>query len=152
MPSPGRLQLAVSRPREERLFFRDIESDVLPGSSPEADSKIRMTISHLHERILGRYDAPDSPEVDRTYKLFAGIGWRDLTEGDLLGYHVEKPYETPSEALGIFSIPGAPTDEGGCLGAMAVCVKPVLTSVIARKLFAPVVGSLGAGFSVSEPT
>ncbi|MCL6730006.1 NAD-glutamate dehydrogenase [Sphingomonas hankyongi] len=36
----------------------------------------------------------------------------------LLGYHVEKPYEAPSEALGIFSIPGAPTDEGGCLGAM----------------------------------
>ena len=24
----------------------------------------------------------------------------------------------PSNALGIFSIPGAPTDEGGCLGAM----------------------------------
>ena len=36
----------------------------------------------------------------------------------LLGYQVEKPYEAPSEALGIFSIPGAPTDEGGCLGAM----------------------------------
>jgi glutamate dehydrogenase len=36
----------------------------------------------------------------------------------LLGYHVEKPYEPPSECLGIFSIPGAPTDEGGCLGAM----------------------------------
>src|SRR5439155_15026209 len=36
----------------------------------------------------------------------------------LLGYHVEKPYEVPSSALGIFSIPGAPTDEGGCLGAM----------------------------------
>src|SRR3954452_24284268 len=36
----------------------------------------------------------------------------------LLGYHVEKPYEAPSSALGIFSIPGAPTDEGGCLGAM----------------------------------
>ena len=36
----------------------------------------------------------------------------------LLGYHVEKPYEAPTSALGIFSIPGAPTDEGGCLGAM----------------------------------
>src|SRR6476620_1336999 len=36
----------------------------------------------------------------------------------LLGYHVEKPYQTPSSALGIFSVPGAPTDEGGCLGAM----------------------------------
>jgi glutamate dehydrogenase len=36
----------------------------------------------------------------------------------LLGYHVEKPYEAPTDSLGIFSIPGAPTDEGGCLGAM----------------------------------
>jgi len=36
----------------------------------------------------------------------------------LLGYQVEKPYAQPSDTLGIFSIPGAPTDEGGCLGAM----------------------------------
>src|SRR6476469_10467257 len=36
----------------------------------------------------------------------------------LLGYHVEKPYEQPSSSLGIFSIPGAPTDEGGAFGAM----------------------------------
>jgi glutamate dehydrogenase len=36
----------------------------------------------------------------------------------LLGYQVEKPYEPVSGALGIFSIPGAPTDEGGCLNAM----------------------------------
>src|SRR4029079_3992303 len=36
----------------------------------------------------------------------------------LLGYHVERPYEAPSSALGIFSVPGAPTDEGGALGAM----------------------------------
>ncbi|HEX6605093.1 MAG TPA: NAD-glutamate dehydrogenase domain-containing protein [Sphingomicrobium sp.] len=36
----------------------------------------------------------------------------------LLGYHVERPYEQPSHSLGIFSIPGAPTDEGGCLNAM----------------------------------
>ena len=36
----------------------------------------------------------------------------------LLGYEVERPDEAPSKTLGIFSIPGAPTDEGGCLGAM----------------------------------
>jgi glutamate dehydrogenase len=36
----------------------------------------------------------------------------------LLGYQVEKPGEAPSETLGVFSVPGAPTDEGGCLGAM----------------------------------
>ena len=36
----------------------------------------------------------------------------------LLGYQVERPGEEPSEALGIFSIPGAPTDKGGSVGAI----------------------------------
>ncbi|MEO7277914.1 MAG: NAD-glutamate dehydrogenase domain-containing protein [Sphingomicrobium sp.] len=36
----------------------------------------------------------------------------------LLGYHVEKPYEVPTQSLGIFSVPGVPTDEGGCGDAM----------------------------------
>ena len=30
-------------------------------------------IVHLHLRILGRFDAPGSADVDRTFKLFAGI-------------------------------------------------------------------------------
>jgi glutamate dehydrogenase len=36
----------------------------------------------------------------------------------LLGYHVERPKGQPTSALGLFSIPGDPTDEGGALGAM----------------------------------
>jgi glutamate dehydrogenase len=36
----------------------------------------------------------------------------------LLGYEVERPGEEPSNALGIFSIPGAPTDKGGSVGAI----------------------------------
>ncbi|HEX8643197.1 MAG TPA: NAD-glutamate dehydrogenase domain-containing protein [Allosphingosinicella sp.] len=36
----------------------------------------------------------------------------------LLGYHVERPGAPPSEALGLFRLPGDPTDEGGCGGAM----------------------------------
>lgn len=36
----------------------------------------------------------------------------------LLGYQVERATGQPSETLGLFSIPGAPTDEGGALGAM----------------------------------
>ena len=36
----------------------------------------------------------------------------------LLGYQVERPGEEPSNALGLFSIPGAPTDKGGAIGAM----------------------------------
>jgi glutamate dehydrogenase len=41
----------------------------------------------------------------------------------LLGYHVERPREVPSSALGIFSVPGAPTDEGGAEGAMRYLAK-----------------------------
>jgi hypothetical protein len=65
--------LDFSRPPGQRILFPEIDPDVLPGTSSEADAKIRKTISHLHERILGRSDAPDSPEVQRTYELFAGI-------------------------------------------------------------------------------
>jgi len=36
----------------------------------------------------------------------------------LLGYQVERPGEQPSQTLGIFSIPGAPTDPGGSVGAI----------------------------------
>ena len=65
--------LDFSRKPAERKLFPDIETDVLPGASPEADAKIRKTIAHLHQRVLGRTDAPGSPEIERTYQLFAGI-------------------------------------------------------------------------------
>jgi hypothetical protein len=65
--------LDFSRNPAERILFPEIEPDVLPGASPEADARIRRTIVHLHERILGRYDLPDSAEVEQTYQLFAGV-------------------------------------------------------------------------------
>jgi hypothetical protein len=60
------------KPAERRLF-PGIEPTVLPGSSPDADAQIRRAIVHLHELVLGRYDAVDSKEVARTFELFAGI-------------------------------------------------------------------------------
>ncbi len=57
----------------ERRLFPGIEPNVLPGSSPEADARIRQAIVHLHELVLGRNDAVDSKEVARTFELFAGI-------------------------------------------------------------------------------
>ena len=36
----------------------------------------------------------------------------------LVGYEVERPGQPPSERLGIFRLPGEPTDEGGCEGAI----------------------------------
>jgi hypothetical protein len=62
-----------ARPARERRLFPGIEKDVLPGASSDGDKKIRKAIAHLHEKILGRYDAVDSAEVTRTFKLFAAI-------------------------------------------------------------------------------
>lgn len=62
-----------ARPPAERKLFPNIEADVVPGSSPEADATIRRAVAYLHERVLGRRDAADSPDVTRTFDLFAGI-------------------------------------------------------------------------------
>ena len=62
-----------ARPAAERLLFPQIEPDVIPGASAEGDAVIRKQIAYLHERVLGRSEAIDSDEVDRTFTLFAGI-------------------------------------------------------------------------------
>ena len=61
------------RPAKERRFFSRVDPETLPGTSAESELAIRETIAHLHDVILGRYDAVDSAEVERTFKLFAGI-------------------------------------------------------------------------------
>ena len=61
-----------TRPAAERRLFPDIEPDVVPGT-PEADERIRRAIVHLHAQILGRERAPDHPEIERSFQLFAGI-------------------------------------------------------------------------------
>lgn len=62
-----------ARPAKERRLFPGIEPGVIPGASPEGDRAIRQAISHLHELVLGRPDAPDSAEVGRTFGLFAAV-------------------------------------------------------------------------------
>ncbi|HEX5269204.1 MAG TPA: hypothetical protein VFW33_01890, partial [Gemmataceae bacterium] len=62
-----------ARPAPERRLFPGIEPGVVPGASAEGDLAIRKAIVHLHERILGRYDAADSAEVERTFRLFADV-------------------------------------------------------------------------------
>jgi hypothetical protein len=72
-----------ARPAKERRLFPGIEPSVVPGT-PDADKQIRAAIVYLHERVLGRADAADSAEVDRTFKLFAGV------VADAKGAKVEK--------------------------------------------------------------
>lgn len=88
------------RPAERRLF-PGIEPGVLPGSSPEADARIRRAIVHLHEHVLGRYDAVDAEEVSRTFDLFAGIVADARAQKG-----VEKVEAYPCRT----NVPGAPAD------------------------------------------
>jgi hypothetical protein len=64
--------LDFSRAPGDRRLFPHIEPDVLPGSA-EADAQIRRAIVYLHQRVLGCFDQPESPEVTRTFELFSGI-------------------------------------------------------------------------------
>ncbi|HEY3899938.1 MAG TPA: DUF1592 domain-containing protein [Chthoniobacter sp.] len=61
-------------PPDQRRLFPQIELDVMPGASAEGDQCIRAAIVHLHQLVLGQYDATEKdPEVERTFRLFAGI-------------------------------------------------------------------------------
>lgn len=58
----------------QRRLFPKMETDVLPGTSPESDQRIRQTIVHLDQLVLGRYEATENDaEVERTFQLFSGI-------------------------------------------------------------------------------
>ncbi len=60
------------RDAAQRLLFPAIEPDVVPGTQA-GDQAIRSAIVYLHERLLGHEDAPDSPRVDQTFRLFDAI-------------------------------------------------------------------------------
>src|SRR6476661_514297 len=93
--APGRRELAT----ELRRVLEDVRTAVRDW--PQLQSKMREDAAAI-----------DDPEGAALLNWFADGAMT------LLGYHVEKPYEQPTCALGIFSVPGAPTDEGGALGAM----------------------------------
>jgi glutamate dehydrogenase len=113
--------LCADKSRRESMMYLELD---------RADARGRQQLAADLKRVLGdvrlavrdwvklqakmRADADEiaEPEGKALLEWFAGGAMT------LLGYHVETPYKVPSEALGIFSIPGAPTDEGGCLGAM----------------------------------
>ncbi|MFL6754718.1 MAG: NAD-glutamate dehydrogenase [Sphingomicrobium sp.] len=123
--SNGELQsvepLCGDKTRRESMMYVELD---------RADARGRQELAADLRRVLGdvrlavrdweslqrqmREDAAASPDSEGS----ALLNWFADGAMTLLGYHVEKPYETPSSTLGIFSIPGAPTDEGGAFGAM----------------------------------
>ena len=115
--------LCSDKSRRESMMYLELD---------RADARGRQELAADLRRVLGdvrlavrdwealqarmRADARDTAGEDS--EGAALLNWFADGAMTLLGYQVEKPYEAPSDALGIFSIPGAPTDEGGCLGAM----------------------------------
>ncbi len=62
-----------ARESSKRVLFPQIEKDVVPGSNPANDLKIRKAIVHLRSHLLDRRDPIDHPEVERTFKLFSAV-------------------------------------------------------------------------------
>jgi hypothetical protein len=62
-----------NRPDAERKLFAGIEIDVVPDGTTEHEAKIRQTLVHLHDYLLGRRRSPADPEVERTYTLFKAV-------------------------------------------------------------------------------
>jgi len=107
--------------RRESMMYLELD---------RADARGRQELAADLRRVLGdvRLAVRDWESLQRQMREDAAaiedpegaalLSWFADGAMTLLGYHIEKPYEQPSCALGIFSIPGAPTDEGGAFGAM----------------------------------
>src|SRR3954447_13530630 len=113
--------LCADKPRRESMMYLELDrADARGRQDVAADlrrvlSDVRLAVRDWHalqDRMRADAAAIKDPEGAALLNWFADGAMT------LLGYHVERPYEQPSEALGIFSVPGAPTDEGGAFGAM----------------------------------
>src|SRR3954452_5826630 len=113
--------LSADKARRESMMYLELDrADARGRQELAADLRrvledVRLAVRDwqaLQSRVREDAQLIDDPEGAALLNWFADGAMT------LLGYHVEKPYEAPSSALGIFSIPGAPTDEGGAFGAM----------------------------------
>src|SRR5438270_2395808 len=113
--------LCGDKARQESMMYLELDrADARGRQELAADLRrvledVRLAVRDWHA-LQGRM-REDARLIDDAEGA-ALLNWFADGAMTLLGYHVERPYEAPSSALGIFSIPGAPTDEGGCLGAM----------------------------------
>ncbi len=121
--------------RRESMMYIELDRADARGRRELAD-ELRVVLTDvrtavrdwrkLQEKMHADAAGIDNPEGAALLNWFAD---RAMT---LLGYEVERPGEQPSEGLGIFSIPGPPTDEGGCLGAIRYFEKGGAVPLIAK--------------------
>src|SRR6476661_5375098 len=113
--------LCGDKSRRESMMYLELDRADARGRQ-ELAADLRRVLSDVRLAVrdwesLQRQMREDAASIDDPEGA-ALLNWFADGAMTLLGYHVEKPYEQPTCALGIFSVPGAPTDEGGALGAM----------------------------------
>ena len=113
--------LCGDKSRRESMMYLELDRADARGRQ-ELAADLRRVLSDVRLAVrdwesLQRQMREDAAAIEDPEGA-ALLNWFADGAMTLLGYHVEKPYEQPSCALGIFSIPGAPTDEGGAFGAM----------------------------------
>ena len=114
-------QLCSDKTRRESMMYLELDRADARGRQ-ELAADLRRVLDDVRLAVRDWHELQDKMRADAAGiadpEGGALLNWFADGAMTLLGFHVEKPYEQPSDALGIFSIPGAPTDEGGCLGAM----------------------------------
>jgi len=113
--------LCNDKDRRESMMFIELDRAHARGRKELADD-LRTVLTDVRAAVRDwpklqakmREDAAgiEDPEGRALLEWFADGAMT------LLGYEVERATGQPTETLGIFSIPGLPTDEGGALGAM----------------------------------
>src|SRR5690348_3612797 len=112
--------LCSDKNRRESMMYLELDRADARGRQ-ELAADLRRVLSDVRLAVRDWHQLQDKMRADAKDADAEGaalLNWFADGAMTLLGYHVEKPYEAPSNSLGIFSVPGAPTDEGGCLGAM----------------------------------
>src|SRR5438105_339991 len=113
--------LCADKTRRESMMYLELDRADARGRQ-EVAADLRRVLSDVRLAVRDWHALQDRMRADaaaiKDPEGAALLNWFADGAMTLLGYHVERPYEQPSEALGIFSVPGAPTDEGGAFGAM----------------------------------
>jgi glutamate dehydrogenase len=130
--------LCDDKDRRESIMYLEVDRD---------DAKGRRELTFDIQRVLADVRAvvkdwqAMQAQMRRDAEAAGGEGaallnWFAGGAMTLLGYEVERPDGPPSQALGLFRLPGDPTDQGGSLGAIRYFEKggavPLLTKADRR--------------------
>jgi glutamate dehydrogenase len=137
--SDGRLtsveQLCADKSRRESMMYIELDRADARGRA-ELRNELGAVLTDVRAAVRDWHKLQEQMRTDAATiedpEGGALLNWFADGAMTLLGYEVERPGEEPSNALGIFSIPGAPTDKGGSVGAIRYFEKGGAVPLIAK--------------------